>query len=332
MKKYVTYTEVVKILKEAEKDKISYAKSFSSETKNKWYGYKRTSNNNYSVLLMVTGRKNNFSINNVPKVEGLNIEFIEIDKAGEVENFLIFELLDKNDIEIFANFCVEMINEIEQSSLASDNNKTVKMALEFTKNYQNFWRTKKDPDHTNEIGLLGELVFINDYLVDNLSEKLFRIWIDGSKDFEYKNLLIECKTNQEINPKIRISSEYQLETEEGKKLFIFLLKLCANNDHKDKEKITIHSVYEEIKNKLLSEEQKMFFSRTVKSKGFDLENLEEKVFSIDYKKIFHVDDEFPKIIKSKILNSISEVKYRISVNQIQEFEVENNEFTKLIKE
>ncbi len=295
----------------------------SSKTNNGWFTYKKE-NGNYCLLLECI---NNPNINDFPEISGLKLDL----RPSRDYFYIVFELLDKNSIDIFASFCVDMINEIEQSPLGSDNYKTAKMAINFTRNYQKFWLTKGQ-SRNDQLGILGELVFLNDYLVNNIPEKCIDNWVDGSKDFEIEKNFIECKTNQEKNPKIRISSEYQLEIEKDKNLFIFLLKLCANNDDKDKEKITIHSVYEEIKNKLLSEEQKIFFSQTIKSKGFDLENLEEKVFSIDYKKIFHVDDEFPKIIKSKISNSISEVKYRISVNQIQEFEVENNEFTKLIKE
>ena len=180
------------------------------------------------------------------------------------------------------------------------------------------------------------MLFFKNFLLKRINfKKSLDSWVDETQDFILSNLLIECKTNLEKNnPKIHINSEYQLNiTSNEKELFLYLAKILESPED-IKQSFSLNSLYEEIMNQLgeNSPELAIFFAGKLFSRGFEKDKKYHNFYELEYEKIYHINSEFPKLIRSDLPDSISEVRYKLSINQLSLFVINQQEFIKKLQE
>ena len=175
-------------------------------------------------------------------------------------------------------------------------------------------------------GLFGELLFLL-FLINNNTELPIDIILNSWKglegtthDFIFEKIDYEVKTILSHSNQIKISSEYQLEYTQGKRLELIVIEVIDDIENG----LSISTLVEEIR-KLSIENytDNYIIFNTLSKKGLTTDNIKQyDIWKFTKNKISFFDcmqNEFPKIIKSKIPIEISNIKYGIRVSLIQDY-------------
>jgi hypothetical protein len=174
-------------------------------------------------------------------------------------------------------------------------------------------------------GIWGEVFYLKQLLDSNSINVNDNIvsWqgpFDKGHDFVFELLDVEVKTIDNGSNTIKISSEYQLDNDPSKKLQLAVLSV---QDDKN-EGVTLEKLVKEVRSIIIKLGGDInAFSDALFQKGLTFGNLNQydiypfKPITIQY---FNCcDDQFPRIIKSKLPEEIASVRYSLKLNMIQEF-------------
>lgn len=240
-------------------------------------------------------------------------------------NCIVLELLDSAFNDLFNDLILSLYHSIMDLKEVSE---YTSIFIKIFHKWTEFFNAKKYERLSDETikGLFGELYVLKSLVLDSKSSKIndtLRSWqgpYDKGHDFILDQKNIEVKTKNFANVKVRISSEYQLEQELGKRLE--LVVISVDNDS--------------VKGLSLSNLIECIRIAVIKSLGditILLEALNQK--SLSFKNMHEYDthryllikkdtydptlDGFPKIIKSNLPDSINEVKYSLNLTLLDDF-------------
>lgn len=174
-------------------------------------------------------------------------------------------------------------------------------------------------------GIWGEVFYLKQLLDSNslnVNDNIIS-WqgpFDKGHDFVFELLDVEVKTIDNGSNSIKISSEYQLDNDPSKKLQLAVLSV---QDDKN-EGLTLEKLVKEVRNTVINQGGDInAFSDALFQKGLTFGNLNQyDIYPFKPITIQHFnccDDEFPRIIKSKLPEEIASVRYSLKLNMIQEF-------------
>lgn len=256
------------------------------------------------------------------RFKGVEIFLIELENTFELNIYL----LDNELKEIFSLFIQNILEDIVESV-------TEKEALTTTLNIISEWKKLFDKISFNGLtieqqkGLIGELLFFN-YLLDNQKtiNTILNAWTGPDfedKDYIFNSIGIEVKLTSSKNPKIKITNERQLDTQNLSELFLILYiteEVKANG-------FSLNSLIEQIRQKISNNfaELKFFNDRLLLTGYFeeDSENY-NKLFSLNKTFCFTVNPDFPRIIKSQIPLGVYNTSYFIEISAVERFVVESD--------
>ncbi len=254
------------------------------------------------------------------RFKGIEIFSIDTETGFELNIYLL-----ENDLrDIFSLFIQNILEDIVSSVTENE-------ALLTTVNVISKWKKLFDKINFNGLtieqqkGLIGELLFIN-YLIDH--KKPLSIVLNGwtgpdfeDKDFVFGSIGIEVKLTASKHPKIKITSERQLDTQNLSKLFLLLY---ITEEVKDNG-FSLNSLIEQTKQKLsVNVDELKFFSERLLLLGYLEEDKEQynKMYSLKRTFGFAVTHSFPKIIKSQLALGIYNASYFIELSSVEGFMVE----------
>ena len=138
------------------------------------------------------------------------------------------------------------------------------------------------------------------------------------KDFMFGSIGVEIKLTESKFPKIKITNEGQLDTQNLSRLFLVLYTV---QDVKDKG-FTLNSLIEKLREKIkINNDNLKFFNERLHLIGYSDEDKEyyNKMYSI--KQIFNYDikENFPKIIKSQLPVGLYNTSYSIELSAVEHF-------------
>lgn len=186
-------------------------------------------------------------------------------------------------------------------------------------------------NHNNKLskevikGIWGEVFYLKQLLNSdsgNVNDKIIS-WqgpFDKGHDFVFELLDVEVKTIENGLNTIKISSEYQLDNDLSKKLELAVLFV---QDDKN-EGLTLEKLVKEVRNLIIKKGGDInAFADALFQKGLTFGNLNEyDLYPFKPIKIQHFnccEDQFPRIIRSRLPEEISSVRYSLKLNIIQEF-------------
>jgi hypothetical protein len=179
-----------------------------------------------------------------------------------------------------------------------------------------------------EIGLIGELLFLNKLLTSNDNATKFWNGPLGGVDFVINRNRVEIKTTLTNSHSHTINGIEQLEDKEGTNLFLCSLLLQAT-DYEDNNSFTLESVYLNTIAFLENNPVHLdLFYKKIKQLNLTPEIIKvnnfRKYFEYDFK-IYPVTQEFPKIIKSSFkiapVSRISKVRYDVELEGLEEITI-----------
>jgi len=245
-------------------------------------------------------------------------------------NYIILELLDGyyhnlfNDLIISLYFKIYKIEALEESTA---------IFISTINKWAAFLAKGRNNRLTQEVikGLFGELTVLNELLsassISNVNETLSS-WqgpYDANTDFIFDNKNIEVKTKNYDSSVVRISSEFQLDDEPGKKLELMVVSVETDN----KLGADIESIIIEIRERVLNLNgdisllfdalaQKALFSSNLKD--YDTYKfILKKHETYDCNLIIENEEIFPRITKSSLPNFITKLKYNINLQELNSF-------------
>lgn len=174
-------------------------------------------------------------------------------------------------------------------------------------------------------GLIGELIYLKNLLKDSKLDvdDVLNSWrgpYDNGHDFIFDFADFEIKTIEKTKNNVRISSEFQLDSEKGKKIELVVISVEFDIDNG----ISLKSITNEIKSIVLDKlGDNSIFITALSQKGLTIGDLEryeihrfKPTIEISYDSS---NDAFPKLIKSQLPKQINKLKYNIRLNLIEEF-------------
>ena len=251
------------------------------------------------------------------KFKGLLIQVFDFNDSKELNIYL----LDNQLKDIFSLFIENIMEDIsvcvtENEALIETSNVVLKWKKLFDKiNFQGLTLESQK-------GLMGELLLFNSFLDENYSiDNLLESWT--GPDFEDKDFLfgskgIEVKFTSSKTPKIRITSERQLDSQNLSHLYLILF---VAEQVKDRG-FSLNSIIEQIRNKIFDNHNALkFFNERLMLVGYfdeDQENYNSK-YALKKNYNYLVENEFPKIISSDLPSGIYNASYYIELSAIEPF-------------
>lgn len=263
------------------------------------------------------------------KFKGLFIEIYEFEDSKELHIYL----LDNQLKDIFNLFIENIVEEISKSiteneALVETSNVVLKWKKLFDKiNFQGLTIERQK-------GLIGELLLFNSLLDEEYSiDALLESWTGpdfNDKDFRFGSFGIEVKLTSSKVPKVKISSERQLDNENLTKLYLIFYVI---EEVKDKG-FSLNSIIDQIRTKINNNHNalKIFDERLLLVGYFDddFENYKRQ-YAFRKRNFYEVNDDFPKLIASDLPLGLFDTKYNIELSAIEQFLVNNESILELIK-
>ena len=245
------------------------------------------------------------------KNKKFNLEKIEMRIQGQ--NLFII-LTDKNMEQIFGYVCTDIINSINE--LREENIlRTVEKRLS---EWKDTFRDKENKamSEIQQMGLFTELFFFKNTVLKLLSPKAaIYTWKGPEKDkqdFIFEKCAVEIKSHKSSKSnEVSISSAEQLVTLK-KKLYLVSYTLSI---HKNGQ--TVKELFEEIMEYIKNNNpgvEEIFKIKVIKyGYIFYSENEDLKMYIVDKREDYYVNEDFPKIIPGMLMPGIKEVKYKVDL-------------------
>ena len=263
------------------------------------------------------------------KFKGLFIEIFEFKETRELHVFL----LDNHLKDIFSLFIENILEEISKSvteneALIETSNVVLKWKKLFDKiNFQGLSIERQK-------GLIGELLLFNSIQDEGYSiDALLESWTGpdfNDKDFRFGSFGIEVKLTSSKVPKVKISSERQLDSENLTKLYLLIYIV---EEVKDKG-LSLNSLIEQIRNKINNNQNalKKFNERLLLVGYFDedFDNYSNQ-YAFRKRNFYEVNNNFPRLVASDLPTGLFDTKYNIELSAIEQFLVNNESILELIK-
>ncbi len=255
----------------------------------------------------------------VVKVNSSNAILVEMKKKNDTLVNLTFKLLDKDKISIFYKFCEDIIDATRDTKTDS--------YLVFIINRWNKWRSLFKRQNTsllseNEvIGLIGELLFLKDYMIKTYGKKeALKSWGGPSKshkDFEINDTWYEIKSVRQAANKVRISSIEQLDSDVIGNLVVNYLE--PTNDNVEGY-ITLNKLVDEIYECFGSYELISIFREKLIEIGYSFEEeYDTYIFRFIKREEYSIEKDFPRIISNNLIEGVINTSYDIALGSIKKF-------------
>ena len=176
---------------------------------------------------------------------------------------------------------------------------------------------------TEMMGLIGELLFLRDYLIpDRGIDTALDSWMGPEKthkDFSDQKDWFEVKTISFGKESVRISSIEQLDSDIDGTLVVYELeKMSPSFDG-----IRINELVNSIIALLVNAHQRETFMAKLQLFGFDFSNENDNwVFALKNMYKYKVDtQDFPRLHRSMLPNAITRAQYELLLTEIEPFKL-----------
>jgi hypothetical protein len=259
----------------------------------------------------------------LPKLRELSVTF-RTDDSGK--RFLLFVLVQATLKRVFYEFCRGLLNDLESSQ---DQDEVARRAAEYTWSWYRFLRGRRaELSDEEQRGLIGELVFLKDYLAPHLGwHQSVAAWsgpLGVPKDFSWNDRAVEVKTHMiSARPELRISSEFQLDVEGFNSVWLFVVGF-QKGDAATPGGVSVSEVFRQARELITSNAPEMVdeFESRVFAYGFHPEHdYSESQWLLGARQAFRVTADFPAIRSASLPPGITQTRYLLALSTIDSFAV-----------
>lgn len=240
-------------------------------------------------------------------------------KSGEY-CILRFSLCNNELLEYFSTFCQDLIDSTEYTKSDADAYKTL-CSRYFS--WKKLFRPNKSRMNDNEVmGLIGELLFMQDYMIPHYDvETALDSWMGpekNHKDYSIGSVWYEIKTISVGKESIKISSLEQLDgDDEG-----FLAVYCLEKMSPTFSGIKLNELVKNLITKMGTVQNREIFMSKLSMYDFDFSvEYDNFVFTNVEFSIYRICDDFPRLCRKNIPNAINKIQYEIFLSELEEYKL-----------
>lgn len=244
------------------------------------------------------------------------------------KGLLLIKLKDYDFIDLFNDLIVSIYSKI---SLISEPVTACEAFISTFYKWSDFFednRVKKLSEDQLQ-GLFGELFVLLGYLSKskpaNINSTLasWKGLYDAANDFEFDTKNIEVKTIKKSKPYVKISSEFQLEKEHNKGLELFVVTVQVDLTNGD----SIYDLLLKVRDQINSSNGDLsILYHALNQKRLTIESLKQynnHRFKVIKTQLFDTSSEsFPKLIRSNVLDEISDLRYKLRISDLDQYLIE----------
>ena len=249
-------------------------------------------------------------------------DVIAVEQYKERELLTLRFSLENNDLlEYFCTFCQDLLESVR----VTNNDESAYHTLR-SRYYS--WRQLFRPDNarmteSEMMGLIGELLFLRDYMIQ---EKGIDVALDSwmgpektHKDFSDQKNWFEVKTISFGKESVRISSIEQLDSDVDGTLVVYELEKMSPSY----EGIKLNQLVNNIMALLTNTSQREIFMAKLQLFNFDFSNEHDAlVYVLRNRSMYKVDTEnFPRLHRIMLPTAISRVQYELLLSEIEPYKL-----------
>lgn len=245
-------------------------------------------------------------------------DYIKVTQFSYNKQFsILFSCIQTQDYSLLNNFCEDMID--------CTKNAKEDQAYHILVDRYNFWlktfkRSRNLLDESQIMGLIAELLFLNDFCFEKYGcEKAINGWSGPDKlhkDFFYGKDWFEVKGISKGKNAVKISSIEQLDGDCNGKLCVLELEKISIEG----KGISLNSLIQNIIIKIDIDLLKEVFVNKLQQIGYyPSDEYNNYVYNISKFKFYKINDKFPALKRNSIPKEITSVCYTIDLNALEGF-------------
>ena len=254
------------------------------------------------------------------RISSSDVIVVEQYKDGDLLT-LRFSLENNDLLEYFCTFCQDLLDSVR---VISDD----EVAYQTLRSRYYSWRQLFRPDkarmsESEIMGLIGELLFLRDYMIPQRGiDVALDSWMGPEKthkDFSDQKEWFEIKTVSFGKESVRISSIEQLDSDIDGTLVVYELEKMSPSF----EGIKLNHLVNNIIALLTNTSQRETFMAKLQLFGFDFSNeYDNFVFALKGTQNYRVDTaNFPRLHRSLLPDAISRAQYDLLFTEIESYKI-----------
>lgn len=255
----------------------------------------------------------------IPEITGLKIKKTKEKIIDSNKAYIVVEN-DKDSDEVFLAFTSTLADNISNSKTDV---KTIEKFEATIKYYKDFFSNpNKSLSDMEEQGLCGELLYLK-RLIEKNGQDSVNNWLGPNKnkrDFVFENKAVEVKsTLNQIETSVTISNENQLDPSGVNELIlsVFILEKNPNGD------INVTTCANDVLSLLTDVQYIKIFKSKLLQLNVDINLYNNRnSYTCQNNKNYLINDKFPSLKKSNIPSVVFSVNYKINLNSLDEFLIE----------
>lgn len=248
-------------------------------------------------------------------------DVITVQQGKSGENYILrFSLSNNELLEYFSTFCQDLIDSTEFIKNDEDAYKTL-CSRYFS--WKKLFRPNKRGMNDNEVmGLIGELLFMQDYMIPHYGvEMALDSWMGPEKthkDYSTKNFWYEIKAISVGKDSVKISSLEQLDSDdEG-----FLAVYCLEKMSPTFSGIKLNTLVQSLMSKMGTAPNRETFMSKLSLYNYDFSpEYDNYVFTNVGFSMYSIGVDFPRLCRKNTPNAINKIQYEIALSELEEFKL-----------
>lgn len=240
-------------------------------------------------------------------------------KSGE-DYILRFSLCNNELLEYFSTFCQDLLDSTEYIKNDEEAYKTL-CSRYFS--WKKLFRPNKGGMKDYEVmGLIGELLFMQDYMIPNYGvETALDGWMGPEKthkDYSTGRVWYEIKTISVGKESIKISSLEQLDgDDEG-----FLVVYCLEKMSPSFNGIKLNGLVQGLMTMMGTSQNREIFMSKLSMYDYDFSpEYDNFMFTNVGFSMYCIDNKFPRLCRKNIPNEINKIQYEILLSELEKYKI-----------
>lgn len=233
-------------------------------------------------------------------------------------NSIMFSLKDSSILGTFCVFCEDLV---DSTRSAKDNESGYSLLVNRFYSWRKMFNQGRSVlDEKRIMGLIGELLFLKDFMFRNF-DKSFSIysWTGSEKlkkDFSLDNTWYEIKSIHSGKDSVTISSFEQLDSEQEGHLIIYSMERMSPEFYG----VSLNKLVKEVHSLIDTELIKDVFLQKMSDADYSFDNeYDDFVYDIKNVDSYSVTNCFPCIHKTAELDAVSKIQYELILSKIEHF-------------
>ena len=234
---------------------------------------------------------------------------------------IVFSLHEQ---EMLDNFCVFCEDIIDSTAATTDATYGYKLVINRFYAWKKMFQTKsKTMDESRIMGLIGELLFLQKYMIPTYGASVaLRAWSGQElthKDFSLDAIWYETKAINTGKPSIKISSLEQLQSHNNGELVVFQLEKMSPAY----TGVNLNKLASMLLKEFDNDEHKDIFINKLVDSGFSFDPIyNEFVYEVSSVDRYSVNERFPRLVTTDVNEAIIRVQYELLLSLIQDYKIE----------